>query len=180
MTNPELLKILEKNPGKKTVLQLASTAATIPEMTKQLIDLTLLSEKEIAFRAAWILEYHLVSFPDRMLVNLQPFIQAYLLQTNLSCKRHYTKILMHYSHNGRSNILEGYNLTQIIETTFEWLINPATPVAVQVNCMDILYNLRAHANWVDEELRAQIAFLLKNGSAAMQSRGKKLIKRLSK
>lgn len=180
MTNPELLKILEKNPGKKKVLQLAGLAASTREMTNQLIELTFHSKKEIAFRAAWILDYQLIGSPELMLANLQPFYQAYLIQTNLSCKRHYTKILMHYSHKQRSDILEGYDLNQIIETTFEWLINPATPVAVQVNCMDILYNLRAHADWVDEELPAQIAFLLKNGSAAMQSRGKKLIKSLSK
>jgi hypothetical protein len=30
----------------------------------------------------------------------------------------------------------------IIETTFEWMINPQTPVAVKVNCIDVLYNLK--------------------------------------
>ena len=61
---------------------------------------------------------------------------------------------------------------------FEWLINPHTPVAVRVNCMDVLYYMSPQFPWIKEELLAQIEFYLKDGSAALQSRGKGLLKKL--
>jgi hypothetical protein len=40
--------------------------------------------------------------------------------------------------------------------------------------MDVLYNLKEIDGWIAGELRAQIEFQLKDGSAALQSRGKKV------
>jgi len=68
----------------------------------------------------------------------------------------------------------------IIGTTFEWMVYPQTPVAVKVNCMDVLYNLKEIDGWIADELRAQIEFQLKDGSAALQSRGRKVLKKLSR
>lgn len=67
---------------------------------------------------------------------------------------------------------------QIIETTFDWLIDPQTPVAVKVNCMDILLNFGKEQRWIPDELRSQVQFLLKDGSAAVQSRGKRILMKL--
>ena len=61
---------------------------------------------------------------------------------------------------------------------FEWLINLATPVAVRVNCLDILLNLRNEFPWIKEELQAQIEFYLRDGSPAMQSRGRKILRQV--
>jgi len=69
---------------------------------------------------------------------------------------------------------------RLVETIFGWLIDPETPVAVQVNCMDILFNMRNEFDWLGEELRNQIRFLMRDGSAAMQSRGRKLLDRFER
>jgi hypothetical protein len=68
-----------------------------------------------------------------------------------------------------------FNFEPIIDTTFEWLINPKTPIAVKVNCIEILVNLRSKSDWIEEELRAQIEFLLKDGGPAVQSRARKML-----
>jgi len=67
---------------------------------------------------------------------------------------------------------------QIIEITFDWLIDSQTPVAVKVNCMDILLHFGKEQPWIPDELSSQVQFLLKDGSAAVQSRGKRILKKL--
>jgi hypothetical protein len=42
-----------------------------------------------------------------------------------------------------------------------------------------LFNLRTRYPWIEEELANQIKFLMRNGTAAIQSRGRKLLAQLS-
>ena len=113
---------------------------------------------------------------DGMIPNLPSFLDKYISQHNNSCL--FTKILVFFSGRERIELLNRYELSPVIETTFEWLINSETPVAVQANCLDILFNLRHKCDWVEEELKSQVVFMLRDGTAAMQSRGKKLLEKL--
>lgn len=179
MTREELLAVFKKPIGKKDVQSLASQISGHSHLTKNLMELSFHQEQEVAFRSAWVLEHCMALNPGTMIENLNYFLTVYPRQTNLSCKRHFTKMMMFLSKGLNYNYIKHSDLNQVIETTFEWLINPATPVAVQVNCLDILFNLRSHEEWIEGELLAQINFLLKDGTAAMQSRGKRLLKRLN-
>jgi hypothetical protein len=91
---------------------------------------------------------------------------------------------MHIKHKNAhfeyKKVASTINFEPIVEATFEWLINDRTPVAVRVNCLDILYNLSNSYTWITEELKDQTRFLLKNESAAMQSRGKRVLKKIKK
>ncbi len=173
-----LLKELSKPVGKTAVVSLAAKCAnSIPE----LIRLSLHSNYEIAFRSAWIMEIVATMQQEHFNEHLNEFIKAYTVLKNQSCQRHFTKILM--SVTKRQNLndrLSGEDTEVIVETTFGWMIDPQTPVAVRVNCMDILYNLKDTDDWIADELCAQIEFQLINGTAALQSRGKKILSRLSK
>ncbi len=142
-----------------------------------LFEITFDGEQTIAFRAAWVLEYIFTEYPATFRPVTQLFIEKYPLQTNPSCQRHYTKIMMVMS---AGDYLKPEQQEEIIEATFGWLIDPDTPVAVQVNCMDILFNMSKRHDWIAEELIQQINFLLKTGSAAMQSRGKRILNKLKK
>lgn len=179
MTEKELLEIFKKPIGKKDVLSLARRCIEFPDSTKYLIEFSFHSEQEIAFRSAWVLEYCMMLYPKVMTDHLDYFIEAYPKQNNLSCKRHFTKLMMSLSEPGSHKLLHKCDLNPVIEATFEWLINPGTPVAVQVNCLDILFNLRSYGDWIESELKAQIEFMLKDGTAAMQSRGKRVLKQLN-
>ena len=173
-----LLKEISKPIGKTAVVSLAAKCAnSIPELIK----LSLHSNYEMAFRAAWILEMVATVHQEHFSEHLNEFIKAYIILKNQSCQRHFTKILMgltdgHFQNDQSS----GFNVEVIVETTFGWMIDPKTPVAVRVNCMDILYNLKDTDDWIADELCAQIEFQLTNGTAALQSRGKKIVSRLYK
>ncbi len=173
-----LLKEISKPIGKKEVVSLATQSVNSVD---ELIKLCLHSNYEIAFRAAWILELVAVAYPERFNEKLSEFIDVYVRLTNQSCQRHFTKILMSLTNmQARQDRLSTNDLEAIVETTFEWMIDPQTPVAVRVNCMDILFDLRDMDNWIADELRAQIEFQLQSGSAALQSRGKRVLYKLSR
>ncbi len=129
-------------------------------------------ESRLAFRAAWLLESILFSsFPsaDEQLL----FLKYYPLQKHNSCRRHYTKLMLLLIRKGHK--LTGSSLSTIINQTSEWLIEKNIPVAVKANCIEILYHLRNEEDWIKGELKLQIELLMKDGSAALQFRGKKYL-----
>lgn len=185
MTKDQLLKEITKTLTKNKVEKLATLANTAFSIT-DLVDLTFHARPEIAFRASWILEHTLVKHPQRFIEHLGYFLNKYPQQKNQSCQRHYTKIMMYLTdcqpsrkENSFATILAVCDCIPVVETTFEWLISPKTPVAVQANCIDILFSFKNRYSWIAEELRFQVEFLLRNGGPAIQSRGKKLLKKLS-
>lgn len=138
----------------------------------------------IAFYAAYVLEYIAYRHPDRFVPVFDTFVSRLPGQKNFSCQRHFTKILMAITHpKAAKPYQEAYSRVdrdQLVETVFGWLIDPRTPVAVQANCMDILLNMSAEFEWIAEELKHQIEFLMLDGSAALQSRGKKVLDKLKR
>lgn len=136
----------------------------------------------IAFYAAYVLEHIATNHHERFMPVFDTFISRLPEQHNFSCQRHFTKILMLITHPKTSeHYRDAYahiDREQLVETVFGWLIDPRTPVAVQVNCMDILLNMSREFHWVRDELKHQVEFLLRDGSAALQSRGKKVLARL--
>lgn len=139
-------------------------------------------QHSVAFRAAWVLEHVATYHPHLFLPIFQAFMARLPEQRNFSCQRHFTKILMIVT-DPRSpqfyrQALRDTDRERLVEIVFGWLIDSNTPVAVQVNCMDILFNMIPEFEWIASELQSQIEFLLRDGSAAMQSRGKKIQKKL--
>ncbi len=137
----------------------------------------------VAFRAAWVLEHIAVYYPERFLPYVPLFVQRLPEQQNPSCQRHFTKILMHLSSHKASEacrkaLASIANQECIVEVIFDWLINPKTPVAVRVNCLDILLNFSGTFPWIKGELQAQTEFYLQNGSPAMLARGRKILRQL--
>jgi hypothetical protein len=66
----------------------------------------------------------------------------------------------------------------VIEQCFDWMIDPKVLIAVKVHVAETLFNMHNRYPWIAEELTSQLQFLMKNGSAAIQARGKKLLKSL--
>ncbi|MGN6638276.1 MAG: hypothetical protein ACTHJ8_05135 [Mucilaginibacter sp.] len=92
------------------------------------------------------------------------------------------KILMHIT-TPKANAaiqqrLAGIDLEPIAEQLFDWIINPKVLIAVKVFAAQTLFNLRYRYPWIKEELAEQLKFLMRNGTAAIQSRGKKLLAEL--
>jgi len=70
------------------------------------------------------------------------------------------------------------DLEPIVEQCFDWLIDPNILIAVKVHAAEALFNIRVRYPWITEELAEQLQYLMKDGSAAIQARGKKLLDKL--
>ncbi len=139
---------------------------------------------QLAFRAAWLLEYIAAHHPDRFMPVCYLFLDRLASQRNRSCQRHFTNILRRLTHPKANHeyrhALQSADREQLVETVFSWFIDTQTPVAVQANCMDVLFHMSSEFGWIKDELMQQIEFLLRDGSPAIQSRGKKILEKLAK
>ncbi|MCP2043936.1 hypothetical protein [Pontibacter sp. HSC-36F09] len=183
MHTEELFEVLSQIQSKAQVQHLAAQANSGKLPVADLLRLCYTQHKPaVAFRAAWVLEEVAHTYPEQFVPHLPDFVSQLSAQHNLSCQRHFTKILMCCA-NPKARPIYSTAWSAIpeheavVETMFEWLIDPRTPVAVKVNCLDVLAYLQDEFPWIKDELKAQIEFLLKDGSPAMLSRGKRLLKR---
>ncbi len=184
-TRKKLFEHLATVVTKIKVPELIALGANPAVSSESLLDICYDEKNDaVAFRAAWVLEYIATHYPDRFIPVFDAFLLRLPSQRNLSCQRHFTKILMIVTHPKAPLLYrkayEAVDRLSLVETVFGWLIDPRTPVAVQVNCLDILYNMNDEFEWIKEELKQQTEFLLRDGSAAMQSRGKNVLKKLSR
>ncbi|SFS50957.1 hypothetical protein [Sphingobacterium wenxiniae] len=134
------------------------------------------NDKQIAFRAAWLLEHIILKEPTLLTEIYPTFIEKLPEQQNWSCQRSFTKILMLTTGKHTPIAHTEEQEIAIIENVFQWLITDACPVAIVVNCLDILNNLSDKHPWIKEELVAQINHLLKNPTPALNSRAKRILK----
>jgi len=178
----ELLKHISKTIGKSKVLKLTDILYNRMFDVKAVIALTFYPEKEIAFRAAWILENLLLTDPLRFADDIDYLAAQFLKIKNKSCLRHYTKILMHLTGPKTDKAIkvkvETMDMEPVAERCFDLLIDTQTPVAVKVFACQVLFNLRTRYNWITEILTEQIHILMHGGKPAIQSKGRALLNQL--
>lgn len=183
MTCDELTQKIANTIGKLKVLELSRILTEQQFDLRDLINITFHSDKPLAFRAAWLLENMFLKDPDVFTNNLEYFIERLPKVTNPGCQRHYAKILMHATEEKEQSPvkqkLNNLDLEPAVEQLFDWMINPKVKIAVKVFAGWALLNLRHRYPWVADELPAQLEFLMRDGSAAIQSAGRKMIKELS-
>jgi len=174
----ELEKELSARQGSTRAAYLAAQCREGDFLCSDLIDLTFHRDGVLAFHAAWVLEH--VFFAGRAPKgDWEYFFKRYIEQRNRSCQRHFTKIAIYFFN--KLPTVADVDLERVIERTIEWLADESTPVAVKANCIDILFALRGTEDWLAEELTFQLEFIIRSGtSAALQSRTKKFLAKLSK
>jgi hypothetical protein len=179
VTREELIKQISGTIGKRKVLELSRILKEQHFALRDLVDLTFYSDRDIAFRAAWILENIFLQEPERYGFELEYIISRFKDVKYESCKRHYAKIIMHVTSRKTplviKNKLDQLDLEPVVEQCFDWMIDPQVKIAVKVFASEALFNLRHRYPWINEELTEQIKFLMKDGTAAIQSRGRKLL-----
>ena len=178
----DLIKQISNTIGKTKVLELTRILKEQQFALRDLIGLTFYPDKNIAFRAAWILENVFLQSPLRYEDDLQYLISSIKDIKYASCQRHYAKILMHITDPDVPLIIKDkmqqMDLEAAVEQCFDWMIDPKVKIAVKVFAAEALFNLRHRYPWIAEELANQVKFLMRNGSPAIQSRGKKLLRQL--
>jgi len=179
ITHDELIKQISATIGKVKVLELSAILKKQDFALRDLIDLTFHPDKDIAFRAAWILENLFLENPECYKQDLPYLISRVPDVEHFSCQRHYAKILTHITAKKPpmliSNQLKEIDLELVVEKCFDWMIDPKIKVAVKVFSSEVLFNLKDRYPWIKEELADQLQFLMRNGSPGIQSRGKKLL-----
>ncbi len=183
LSREDLLKQLSDTIGKRKVLELSRILKEEHFALRDLIDLTFYSDKDVAFRAAWILENMFLENPASYDEDVEYLVSRFDDVAYPSCQRHYAKIMMHITAKKTPETirlkLEQMNLEPVVERCFDWLIDPKILVAVKVFAGEALFNLRQRYPWIKEELAEQIKFLMRDGTAAIQTRGRKLLAELS-
>ena len=182
LTADELIKEISVTMVKSRVVKLSTILQKQHFSLRDLIDITFHQDKNIAFRAAWILENLFLQKPESYLHDMGYLLSRVKNVTNPSCKRHYAKIVMHItSPKSPASIqqeLAKIDLEPVVEQLFDWMIDPKVLIAVKVFAAQALFNLRNRYTWIADELANQIQFLMRSGSAAIQSRGRKLLSQL--
>ncbi|WP_439697287.1 hypothetical protein ACFGVS_02410 [Mucilaginibacter sp. AW1-7] len=182
MTKSELIERITGIIGKPKVLELSRILKAQQFALHDLIDTTFHPDKAVAFRAVWILENVFLTAPESYLPDLEYMISRIKEVKHPGCMRHYAKIIMHITDAKAPESLQlklqEINFEPVVEQLFDWMINPRTKVAVKIFAAYALFNLKDSFPWVKEELTAQMEFLMRNGSAAIQAGGKKILKSL--
>ncbi len=141
-----------------------------------------LDHPRVAFRAAWAMEHIVLKNTFLIKDHQDLLIQNYCFSENWSVLRSYSKIMMWMC----SKANQSFEITEleeenIIEKTFQIIEDSTCPVAVLVNAFDILFQCIPNHPWLAQELKLQIELQLeKEASAALKSRGNKLLKALSR
>ncbi len=151
---------------------------------RNLVDLTFDTDATLAFRAAWLLENVILHDPARHRAAVDYLLSRVPEVTNGSCKRHYARIMAYVTSLKAGPVMwahmAGADTKLLVEQCFNWIIDPKVLVAVKVKACEALCNLRHQHPWIADELTEQLQHLMRNGSAAMQQRGKKLLEVLEK
>lgn len=183
MNKDELIIQLAATFGKTNVNKLVVILKARNFVLRDLIDLTFHEDKTIAFRSAWLLENLFLIDILASLSELDYLLARFKDVQYHSCQRHYAKIIMHItSHKAPIAIKEKLNtadLVPIVEKCFDWMIDPNVLIAVKGFSSEALFNLRHRYPWINEELAKQLEFLMRDGTAAIQSRGRKLLAALN-
>lgn len=182
LTSDELIQEISKTLVKTKVVKLTAILQDQNFALRDLVDITFHPDKNIAFRAAWILENLFLKKPGTYLNDLEYLVSRVNDVNYPSCQRHYAKIMMHITEpKAPASIrekLSEIDLEPIIEKLFDWMIDAKVLIAVKVFAAQALFNMRKRYPWISEELAEQFQFLMRNGTAAIQSRGKKLLSQL--
>jgi len=182
LTPAELIKEISTTLVKVKVVKLSAILKKQQFILRDLIDITFHYDKNIAFRAAWILENLFLQNPESYLNDMGYLVSRIKDVSNPSCKRHYAKIIMHITSRKAplaiQQKLQHIDLKPVAEQFFDWMIDPKVLIAVKVFAAEALFNIRQRYPWIKEELGEQIRFLMRDGTAAIQSRGRKLLAQL--
>ncbi|MBE7174963.1 MAG: hypothetical protein INR69_01075 [Mucilaginibacter polytrichastri] len=181
MDRQALIDTLSQDIRKKNIVNLRREFRKSGRPLAELVSLSFSEDEGLAWRASWLLENVLIGKLGFYSGQIAGIFNAFPHVQWPGCRRHYGKMVARMS-DPRSAFMKKWVPEKarepVVETCFEWLINEKEKVAVKVFCVQILFNLRGEFDWVTEELRQQLPFLMRDGSAAMQAKGRKILSAL--
>ena len=145
-----------------------------PEWFDSLWSIFLGKEETPARRAAWVLDLYSERNPEVLSGKEEELIVSLSSFRHGGLKRHALKMLL------RTPFENATNAGTLASICFDWLILPATPVAVKANAMDILFRLTLAEPELAPELYESIRMGMDEGSPGYKNHGEKILKKLEK
>lgn len=168
-----LRKELLKEHSKSHTVYLANKIGTNQELFDELIRLFLGNESRVTQRAAWVVSHCIEANPWLIEKHLKSIIENLQKPVHVAVKRNTTRILQFI------DIPEDLvGLTADI--CFRFLNSGKEPVAVKVFAMTVLANIVSQYPELSRELKISIEEQMPFGSAGFKSRGRKILKVISK
>jgi len=161
---------IEEEHSKRQAVRIASYIGSDATRLQELVDLVLANEPKVAQRGAYALAYCGEFEPEAVWPHLTRLIQH--LETP-------------HIHNGvkRSivKLLETAPLTEeqqglAANFCFDYAMNPQEAIAVRAFSMTVLFNIGKEQPELLPELKLVVEEMMVHGGAAIQSRGKRILK----
>ncbi|WP_203292825.1 adenylosuccinate lyase [Luteirhabdus pelagi] len=187
MANSELLhQISYAKAYRENRLGAAKWVLANPETFGELLEYCYDDDDERAYKATWVLEFVCKEKLDLLYPHFDYFFEhLHTLTTDQSLRpmAHICEmIVLQYYKKKETSIQKCFTPShkqKMTECCFDWLISDQK-VACQVRAMTCLQYLGAEIDWVHPELKNILQQNLPTGSAGYKSRGKKILKSLSK
>ena len=171
----DLQSLINKMMSSKEAGWIAASAIENPAILQKLLEYSLSEEKRLAFRASWTLTKVCDKFPEIIYPHLSLLVEALDQLNNESTQRSFLRILSLTDLNKVSNRQEGI----LTDHCFRALRSGFSAIAVKVYSMEILYKLSVKYPELVNELSASVNMIQNEGSAALMSRGRMILRKLA-
>ena len=163
-----------KEHNRTHAIKIANYACLSKKNFKELMQCFMSGEYRLAQRAGWSVSWAVEKKPEM----IQPFIKNIVAQlkrkdVHNAVVRNSVRILE------RINIPEAFH-GEVMNACFGFIESPATPIAVKAFSLTTLYNLSKQYPEIGTELKLIIEERWDTETAAFKSRGKKILKGLSR
>jgi len=162
--------ILSTFPGKDAAALIAKEIAKEPKQMRKLWDFAI-STHDKSWRASWLMDKVYDEAPELV----RPYIPLMIDSIpELECQSKQRQFLKLISAEPLPKTISGH----FINRCFDLLISKATPVAVRVYAMQILFTFSQQEPDIKNELALIIEEHMNDGTAGFRCRGKQILKKL--
>lgn len=162
--------ILSTFPGKEAAVLIAKGIAIEPKNMPKLWEFAT-SEHKTSWRASWLMDKVYDEAPKLIIPYIPLMIQ---MIPELECESKQRQFLKLISIEPLPKAISGH----FINRCFDLLVSNASPVAVRVHAMQILFNFSQQEPDIKNELALIIRKHMDEGTAGFKSRGKRILKQL--
>ena len=160
--------------SKDHALKIAGYACSSGKVFRELIRCLLDDDQQLARRAAWTVSWSARIKPDIVIPHIKDLVAVLRKKyVHEAVVRNTVRILQEIEIPVK---FQG----EVMDSCFQFLENPSTPVAIKVHSLTTLYNFSKSYPDIKPELKLIIQELWEHETAAFRSRAKKVLKELEK
>lgn len=164
----------DKAYSRKRILEVSEYACISAKNFNELMKCFLANDYRLAQRAAWSVSWAARKKPEIIKPHIKPLV-AQLERTDV----HPAVI------RNSVRVLEAIEIPEVfhgdvMNACFRFIETPSTPVAIKAFSLTTLFNLSKIYPGINQELKTIIEDRMDNETAAFKSRGKKILKEISK